>query len=111
MRTIWKFPIPTKSPDFGTGYRFEMEAPDVCLPRDLQAVDGDVFLWAEVDTDAPTRKNRMIVMGTGRELPPDAFMYIGSWRDGDFVWHLYHCYDEDGTFRRGMMARRAGVAA
>lgn len=107
-RSIWKLAIPNPLVEFEDEQgvtRFDLEAPSVARPLFLETRDGETNLWVEVELDSPKRLNRMVVVGTGQEIPDDAFMFIGSWRDGRFMWHLYHCFDEGDEIRRDQLYR------
>jgi hypothetical protein len=40
-------------------------------------------------TPALTAERRVIVVGTGHQIPPAATQHLGSVLDGPFVWHLF----------------------
>jgi hypothetical protein len=45
-------------------------------------------LWAIVNTEAVKVKKNFIILGTGSEVPNNAW-YIDSFMDGMFVWHVF----------------------
>lgn len=51
---------------------------------------GDECVWAEVDPNSDTVVDRrIIVAGTGQNIPPEA-IYVGTINDGRyFMWHVY----------------------
>ena len=55
---------------------------------DLQ--DNKLYMWAEVDTEAvPSIGKTILIRGTGRPFTGEEGVYIGTIRDGMFVWHVY----------------------
>jgi hypothetical protein len=66
----------------------------VCLDVGAHVVhvgmqNGELMLWAELDTHALTKPPRVYrVFGTGHEIP-DMWMHVGTVFDGPFVWHVY----------------------
>lgn len=50
--------------------------------------NGEVFIWAEVDSSQPTEERSFCVCGTGHLIPKKS-CYIDTVFDGDFVWHVY----------------------
>jgi hypothetical protein len=82
-RTIYKYPI---TPDengevlIAAGGTFKLLT--------VQMRDSVPCLWAEVDPDSPIYVHRFVTVGTGRRIPDDG-VYVGSWQNGRYVWHLY----------------------
>ena len=81
MKTIWKFPITVDD-------RFDLEMPQDARILTVQAQNGEPCLWAEVYPDNPRETRQFTVVGTGNPMPP-AVTYVGTWREGSFVSHLY----------------------
>ena len=81
MRTVYKYQL-----DLGTT---ELE-----LPANAEIITvgkeprGKYSLWAIVDSTAPLVKKEFIILGTGHEIPNNAW-YIKSFRDISFVWHVF----------------------
>jgi len=94
MKAIFKYPVQIQP-------RFEIEE----LPQYASIVrvgidpKGNPCLWAEVFTEWIEAKEKygtskgvqhvrkFSVVGTGMEVPPG--VYVGSWNQDVFVWHLY----------------------
>jgi hypothetical protein len=88
MRTVWKFPVPMT------------ETMVIAMPKGAQIVafanqpetaygtSDSLFLWAIVDTDAPTIDRHFQIVGTGNPAPPDG-VYVGTVHMPPFVWHLF----------------------
>lgn len=45
-------------------------------------------LWAIVEVSNTETVRRFCIAGTGREIPKNT-IYIKSWVDGPFTWHLF----------------------
>jgi hypothetical protein len=81
MRTVYK-------------YKLDLGTTTVELPENAEILTvgkeprGNYSLWAIVDTTAPLVKKEFIILGTGHEIPNNAW-YIKSFRDGAFVWHVF----------------------
>lgn len=52
--------------------------------------DGNVMVWAVHDDDAPERKVRFSIRGTGHPLKDvDVSDFVGTVFMGPFVWHVF----------------------
>jgi hypothetical protein len=90
MRTVWKFPIPVQDGIF-----------ELLMPEDAQLLHvgmGDlldeVWLWAQVETDAKKERRRFIIHGTNHAIVPlagETQDYVGTAYDygQPLVWHLF----------------------
>lgn len=90
MNTIWKYILPLTAKQI------------VFMPRGariltVQIQEGNICLWAIVDTDNGNEERRFAIVGTGapNEIPTDS-TYIGTCQDGAFVWHVFE-YTETKT--------------
>lgn len=80
-----------------TIYKYELEVaqeqiralPAKAKVLSVQAQDGRVVFWAEVDTAAPIKERKFFCVGTGWEAPPEWAEYVGTIQLGQFVWHFY----------------------
>lgn len=83
---IWKFPLSwvqaTNSPEFPT-----MIMPNDARILTLQVKDYIPTLWVLVNPENDLYEYRFQVVGTGHEVPDG--VYIGTWQDDFFVWHLF----------------------
>jgi len=50
---------------------------------------GIPCVWAEVNPTNTCVSTTVYVAGTGRPLPEDAKNHIGSFSQGQFMWHVY----------------------
>lgn len=82
MKTIWKFPIPQQTP-------FCLEMPRFSRVLAVQMQEETPCIWVEVEPDGLISRRAFHIVGTGRELPPEAHQYLGTWQNGVYVWHLY----------------------
>lgn len=84
-----------------TIYKYKLEVADlqeVYMPQgagvlDVQNQNGEICLWAEVDTEAVEVKHTFAVFGTGQELTKPyencQAMYCGTVQVRSLVWHVY----------------------
>lgn len=100
MRTVYKYPVPEGQAPF----QFEHEVPDspqlVHFGPDPKGV---LCVWAEVDTDNAPTKYKLMIAGTGQEIPDNA-IWLRSCVEGDFVWHLYLMIPEQAMAEAAAMA-------
>lgn len=87
MKTVWKFKL-----EVLTVQNVDMPAGAKILCVNPQ--DGEVALWAEVDTNAKKTPRRIEIYGTGHEMHEDIGVervYIGTFflRGGLLVFHVY----------------------
>lgn len=81
MKTIYKYEA------YG-GARVDLPAGAQILTLGVQ--DGWVYVWALIDTEAPTRPVRFTRVGTGWEMHPDPGTYVGTYHEaGGLVWHVF----------------------
>lgn len=76
MKTVYKYPVG-----------------ELQLPKDAKVLtagqqNGDMFIWAEIDTDQILEHRTFQVFGTGHPIPKES-CYIATTFDGPFVWHIY----------------------
>ena len=75
MRVVFKFPIGRHM-----------------LPRDAKVVKvamrGSATMWILHDPEAPKVLRTFVVHGTGTGVP-DNEVFIGTFFDAGFVWHLF----------------------
>lgn len=82
--TIWKYKL-------NPAYVFHA----ISMPVDYHVLstgidaEGEVCVWAAVNSEAPQAKVTFALCGTGRALPERFGEFIGSVKDGPFVWHIY----------------------
>lgn len=84
MKTIWKFELPIEND-------VVIEMPEDSILLSVQTKDGDLFIWAQVDTDKPKTKNRFRIVGTGTEVdisPSLRFVGTVHMKHGD-VLHVF----------------------
>lgn len=82
MRTIYKYNL-----DFPIAF--------VDLPEGAEIVhaaeaNDDIFVWAIVDTDAPTVSTQFVWAATGRLIPDGGYAYVATViTAGESVLHLF----------------------
>ena len=81
MTTIWKYDV-----DLTRGL---LLIPEHSRILSFQIQNGHRCVWAAVNTEARLVSRRIVIYGTGHELPDDPGVYIGSAQQGPFVWHAF----------------------
>lgn len=87
MRRIFKYRL--KSPGATT---LSMPRGAEVLGVQLQA--GDLAVWAMVDPALPPEDRRLVVVGTGHQLPDsmasrERYPYLGTVQASALVWHVF----------------------
>jgi hypothetical protein len=82
MNTIWKTPVEIK--DWQAVF-VTAGAHPIFVGLDPQGVPS---IWWEVNAQAVAAERRIVVVGTGNRVPPGC-VHIGSFVDGQYVWHVY----------------------
>lgn len=85
MKVIYKYEIPFNSGAYG---RFQVETFAVGEFLHVEMQGAAPCIWVEVDTDSAPAVEYLQVVGTGHEVPVGG-VYLGTWLDGPYVWHLY----------------------
>ena len=82
-----------------TIHKYEINIADelsVTLPKDAEILhlgldpNGDVCIWAKVNTDNPMVELPLLVFGTGHNIPDNAKRHLGSVLQRFFVWHIFY---------------------
>lgn len=81
MDTVYKYRVP-----FDDNVDIETYECAEVLAFDVQ--EGQLTIWARVDTTLPPVVRRLRLAGTGHPLD-NAREYIGTCQDGVYVWHLF----------------------
>lgn len=84
MRTIWKFTLAIVAEQ-------TIDGPRTLRPLKLDKQFGDPTPWVEVETEDINVPHKILMFGTGHELPADLRVedHIGTIFDGPFVWHFF----------------------
>ncbi len=82
MKAVWKFELHPFS---------SLSMPVGAKPLSVHAQNGNICLWAEVDTDAEKESRKFVIVGTGHPVPVEAGVFIGSalLNDGALVFHVF----------------------
>ena len=82
--TIYKFPIPDHPADFSIMMRSGMP-----LYVGVDQKDGKPYLWASVELEEEETEVKFKIIGTGSLVDTqEEWLYVGTWQQGPFVWHL-----------------------
>ena len=85
MKTIYKYPLKVTDSQY-------LQLPRGCHVLSAGNQDGELVLWAQVDTDQPLVPHQVLIYGTGRpfELPGHrAYRYLNTVQMPPFVWHVW----------------------
>ncbi len=84
MKSVWKFPLEV---DCVQSIAMPFDAEILCV----QAQYGRLVLWAIVEPDSAKEQRRIVVAGTGQELPNFKGRYIGTVQmmEGQLIWHVF----------------------
>jgi len=82
-KVIYKFPIV----DITIDNYLSLPKGASILTIQLQGVTP--MMWMLVDPDAKIEQRRFRVVGTGHQTIEDNMVYIGTWQDAPYVWHLF----------------------
>lgn len=84
MRTIYKYPLRITNKQ------------DIVMPEEAKILHvgiaplGNPCLWAEVDISKPKEEVGITIYGTGHPIADDYLgKHIGTFNQGEFVWHVY----------------------
>lgn len=83
MKTIYKYPLEVRDEQ-----EIEMPGKPVLFKVGLDP-SGELCCWALVDPTSPPRPQRFYVVGTGHQVPADAYIWIGTVNQGTFMWHVF----------------------
>ena len=89
MKTIYKYPLQLLDTQ-------EVKLPKWCTPLSAQMQNGEIVMWALVDTAEPLVSAMVTIIGTGDENIPHSFyvgrehnLFLGTLQDRSFVWHVF----------------------
>lgn len=84
MKTIHKFGLQLQDEQ-------TLEIPAGSKILCAQTQRNEIYLWAEVDTQAVMTKQTFYIRGTGHPLPEIPADYVGTLQvnNGTFVFHIY----------------------
>lgn len=86
-KRIWKWPL--------VGALDEESMPKGTTILCVQMQTTVPTIWALVDTEQmETERRRFRIYGTGREIPSESGIYIGTVQNGPFVWHIFEEKEE-----------------
>lgn len=75
-------------------YKYSILEP-VIVPAEAKTIHvgpdpkGGLCVWLEIPLNAlPSVPRKFVVIGTGDPVP-EGGVHVGSWVDGQFVWHAY----------------------
>lgn len=87
MRTIYKYPIPSRNRDQQQWEDIETHLGAKILF--VAEIESQAYVWLEVETENPTAKIRLWLVGTGRLIPQGTQYLHSIISEFGFVWHVY----------------------
>jgi hypothetical protein len=81
MRTIYKYRLGLTDDSL----QMPIGAEILCV----QTQQGEITIWALVDTNAASETRRFAIHGTGFSVPNDGRLYLGTVQIAPFVWHIF----------------------
>lgn len=89
MLTVHKFPLGYKGDT-----EFQIELPSGARPLHVDFdPQGELVLWAEVNTNHAFAPAVVTVVGTGQEKPGHAGEYVSTFFSTPFVFHAFYRAD------------------
>jgi hypothetical protein len=88
MKSIFKYPLEITDEQ-------EVMMPKWCTPLSVQMQNGQLVMWALVDTEQPIVRAYVRVYGTGNPLPDEFYAnreynhFVGTFQHGQFVGHVF----------------------
>jgi len=83
MSVIWKFPV------FIDDGAIRRDMPKGRKFLSLQVQGGGAQMWWLVDPDSERESVLFVIHGTGHSFNAARETYLGTWKEGQFVWHLF----------------------
>lgn len=85
MMKIFKYPIEMQPEGFTRDLPWGANIMHVNLDP-----NGTPCFWAGFSCgQRDIRKRSFVVVGTGEEVDPARKVYVGSWKQDSFMWHLF----------------------
>ena len=82
MKTIWKYTLEITDSQ-------GIEMPKYAKILSVGNQHESLCLWVEVEPLMPKEGRRIVIIGTGHDMPSMLIHYIGSVVINQFVWHVY----------------------
>jgi len=79
---IFKYPLLLVSDQF-------IEVPANLSALSLQVQNDTICLWAAIDPNAPLISQRIFIVGTGQNVPPNVRAFLGTLQIDNYVWHVF----------------------
>lgn len=83
MKTIYKYPL----------YIMDEQTvllPDNAQPLSVQIQNGELYMWALVDSQSASNPRRVRIFGTGNHVVLDGnWQFVATVQERMFVWHVF----------------------
>ncbi len=83
MKTIFKYPLELAREQY-----VPMHGKPVLFKVGLDPA-GALCVWALVNPEDETKLQKFFVVGTGHDVPVDAYFWVGTVNQGQFMWHIF----------------------
>lgn len=83
MKTVYKYPLAIRDRQ-----EIKMPGKPVLLNVGLDPQD-DLCVWALVNPEHENKPMTFFVHGTGHPVDSDAYIWLGTVRQGPFMWHVF----------------------
>ena len=85
---IWKFELTKERTQL-------VKMPEKSEIMDIQMQNGNLVMWALVDTESKNIEVKINMYGTGWEIKDNRTKdeYLATVQDGEFVWHFFMNYE------------------
>jgi hypothetical protein len=81
MKTIYKYPLMLAGVQ-------HVVMPHGASLMSVQVQNNSICLWAYIETDNHPKTRRVLIVGTGHEVPPH-LKFVGTVQHGAYVWHIF----------------------
>lgn len=86
MKTIYKYHLQL---DSKIAVQMPEDAHILKIAFQGDPYNGDLFLWALIDTVKPMKDYHLTMYGTGHPFSVNNSVYLDTVFQGSFVWHIF----------------------
>lgn len=83
---VYKYVIDKEINTYGW---FKIEMPEKADILTVQIQNETSCIWAIVEESAENVQRDFYVAGTGKTIPDEGLLYVGTFQQPPFVWHLF----------------------
>ena len=82
MKVVYKYPV-------SLSVKFSFQIPQYAEVLSVGMQNGSPQMWVLLDPDARGIIRTFSIFGTGCEISHPNVEYVGTFQNGDLVWHLF----------------------